>query len=218
MKKRYVIFLIVVLIVILGTGFYFLLMGNKGGMVEFVEEINETEEYKVEVEYPEGHGVGIEEVKSYIDKKVDDFKERAVEEVRRMREDGFSYKYTLNLGGDVYRSGNFISYVLYMSEYTGGANVNQVVKSFVFDKRSNKQVLLSDILSEEEVGGLLGEVRLSLEKREEASDVFPGVSDEISLDNLDDFYVTDLEFVFLFSKYEVAPGAAGIVEIEVDRL
>src|SRR6056297_136149 len=212
MKRKYFIVLIVILFAFFSVATYFFLVEKDQGRVEFVKEVYETEDYKIEISYPQGRVVGVESVKSFIDERVGDFKGRAQEEVRRMREDGFSYKYTLNLGGDIYTSGNFISYVLYMSEYTGGANMNQTVKSFVFDKRLSEQVLLSDILSEEEISDLLNKVKLSLEKKEEAFDVFPGISDEIVLDDLDDFYVIDSKFVILFSKYEVAPGAAGIVE------
>jgi hypothetical protein len=63
---------------------------------------------------------------------------------------------------------------------------------------------------------LMEKLRTELLAMEEDMYVFSGVSEEISFSDLNNFYIDGNNLVLVFSKYEIAPGTAGIIRIEFD--
>jgi len=217
MKKKCLLILLAVICATIGI-FLYKTIFESDPLEEKTNLISEeTDYYTLDISYPEKKTVGLDLVKDYINNRVEEFKKMAKEEVVDLRKQGFEYKYTIDIKTEVQETENYISYVLYIAEYTGGANVNQIVKTFVLNKENREEVSIPDILNEGEVESFVNKVKEELKSREASSDVFPGISDEISLSGLENFYVTEKEIVVLFSKYEVAPGAAGIITVSVLR-
>jgi hypothetical protein len=215
MNKKYLIIFITFFIILL-SGSLYLLINNKK-VLDFTNIKKETEYYILDFDYPEGNKVGIERVKEFIDSAKNEFEERAEFEVSELKKEGFNHKYGFYLRANNYETDNYLSYVLSISQYTGGANMNEIVKTFVFDKLDNNQVYISDIFSEEKVNSLVQSVKNDLKEKESDYMTFPGVFEKINIDSLDKFYITDSKVVFMFSKYEVSPGAVGVVSIEIDK-
>lgn len=192
-------------------------IGGSGQTAQAVEqETRRNENYVATFEYPTGNGVGAAEVASFVKNEVNAFEALADEDVPRLRSEvGFRYQYTIDVVVDIYQSATYRSYVVTTGEYTGGANANATVESFVYDEASGERVALADILPPGDADAFVEAVKEALRMRSDQVGVFSDAVDALTLASLTHFYVTDTGVVVLFSKYEVAPGAAGIVSVEV---
>lgn len=221
MKRIIVIIILVVIVAVLVVVLY-----HGSGMekeaipadreVVFKPFSESNEYYEINAKKPTGNYADAEKVRLFVEDWVEDFKELAESEGPGLREIGFPHKHTLDILLSSHSSDDYFSYVLLIGEYTGGANVNHLVETFVFERRFGNEISITGVVSEDGLDEFLGKIRSELKAREDDY-VFPGISEEITLDNIRSFYVTDEEITVLFSKYEVAPGAAGIVDISVPR-
>lgn len=220
MKPNYIEISVAFIIILLGFVVYY---GSGTVPSDFkfegeVKTINqESDHFDIEAEYPQKDILGAEKVRSFIDKKVGDFKDLAARGVSELRERGFDTKYSLFINLENYQSENYLSHVLFISEYTGGANVNQIAKSFVYNKVTGDEVSISGVVPEDEAESFVDKVKGDLYSREGQIGIFPDSVDNLSIDSFDSFYVTDNDIVLVFSKYEVAPGASGIVKVNIPR-
>lgn len=218
MKKKNIFFLLL-LIILGGIIYYFKAEFSRGSKIgDLTIDYNTTQKqsdyYEINVETINGDALGSMAVNSFIEQEVSEFKLMANTQVPELREIGFSGKYTLDIIIEDHQTDNYISYVLKRGEYTGGANANQITKSFVFNKKNQKEVNLSEIVNESFFTKTLKE---KLKKMENNGNTFPGVSEQISLQDINSFYINKEEIGVLFSEYKVAPGVAGIVEIKLDK-
>ncbi len=172
-----------------------------------------NENYEINYQKVEEGVLGAKEVNQFIKKEVEDFKEKANSEVPPLREQNFNYKYTLDIELESYQTEDYLSYILSIGEYTGGANVNQVVESFVFNKENYKEVSLSEIILPNKQDQFMQKVRSALKEK----DTFPGVAESFYFSDIHCFYLTEDKINIRFSKYEIAPGAAGILEISIKK-
>ena len=115
-----------------------------------------------------------------------------------------------------------LTYLFTSASYTGGAHGIEVPVTFTFDRTTGAQVTLSDLF----LPGYLA--RLSDIARAE----LPGIMGDYAnpdfiedgttprAENFETFYLEGERIVFLFPPYQVAPYAAGTVElaIELSRL
>lgn len=220
MRSDYTKILIAFIVVLTGFVVYY---GNDTNLSDFkfegeVETIEQESEYfDIEVSYPSEEIIGSNEVVSFIDDKVNDFKNLAVQGVSDLRDRGFDTKYSLFINLENYQSENYFSHVLFISEYTGGANMNQTVRSFVYDKDTGNKVSISDVFPEGEADSFIDEIKSELYSREGEIGIFRDSVDKLSINSLDSFYITDNDIVVLFSKYEVAPGASGVVKVNITK-
>lgn len=228
-KKTFLLIILVLLLLIgIGTAFVYFNQEPKEEPQEvenipdekeinYDVNINDLEDkndyYEVNFQKVSEDTLGADKINQFIEEKVEDFKEKANSEVPDLKERGFMAKYTLDIKIESFQTEKYLSYVLKTGEYTGGANTNQVIESFIFSKEENEELKLSDIIEEGEKDSFMGEVRARLEQK----DTFPNVAKNIFFSDLHSFYVTNEEIIILFSKYEVAPGVAGIVEVRIDK-
>ncbi|GEL77530.1 DUF3298 and DUF4163 domain-containing protein [Tenuibacillus multivorans] len=120
---------------------------------------------------------------------------------------------------DIYSSGTDL-YSLVSSEeaYTGGANVNQTKEVWMVDLQTNKLIqqstLFENIQQARDV--IMPQVRDALLESEYG--VFEDeLNDWMKQPNYDfnNMYIRDGNLVFKFDKYEVAPGASGMPEVDI---
>ena len=152
--------------------------------------------------------------------------------------DRANIKYTYDIEFEVFSSKktNLISYLLTNYEYTGGANGNTTINTFVFSS-DKKLVDIQSILDLEnhndvELTKLLAETALSDTTLFFKDFVYEGLGlsylkpDGKTLDkekcdcdgfffgsNFQNFIVKDSGIVFYFNKYDIAPGAAGVTSV-----
>ncbi|MGM0439455.1 MAG: DUF3298 domain-containing protein [Patescibacteria group bacterium] len=219
MKK---IIFVLIFIVLLVSGFY-LYNEQKIPFIDYEKEdveisydpvSEENDYYMINVEKISGEVLGAETVNGFIEEYTSDFKEMAEDDLADVEEDLMTGKYSLDMKIEDYKTDQYISYVLRIGEYTGGANMNQTTDSFLFDRNNKEELTLADVVDED---SFMEELRSKLLTGEEEGNFFPNISEEIGFKDVESFYITQEEVVVLFSKYKVAPGVAGIVEINIDR-
>jgi hypothetical protein len=151
-------------------------------------------------------------VNSFIKNRIVEFQKLASKQVPELKEEGFQGKYSLDISVQDYQTEEYISYLLKIGEYTGGANANQVVNTFVFDKKEQKQLSLEEAVEKD---SFMLELKNKLKNKEE--DLFLGIVEEITFEDINAFYIDKDSIVVLFSKYQIAPGAAGVVEVSLNK-
>lgn len=212
-ENKYLLIVLAFLFIVLG----FVLYEEPAGEPLNIETVAESSElYEINAEYPTGDVVGVDGARNLVMDKISEFKIVANRTEEEVRSRGIVASFSLDLSLENYETESYISYVFYVSEYTGGANVNNIVLTLNYDKSSGEQITLSEILPDEDQGEFVSDVRSRLLRKEE-SGIFQNVVERLSIDSLKSFYITEESITVLFSKYVVAPGAAGIVEVTIPR-
>ena len=181
--------------------------------IKYTSFKEESDYYTIEAVNVSEDSLGAKIVNDIINDKLLEFKEIVEEDVFGLKERGFDLSYYLGISVEDYQTNKYLFYLLNYDEYTGGANVNQYVRSIGLDKASGDIIELSDVVDEDL---LMQELRAKLLAMEEDMYVFSGVSEEISFSDLNNFFIDGNNLVLIFSKYEIAPGAVGIVSIKFD--
>jgi len=209
--------LLVLLVLIVGIFFWVFEREPQDKSVEseikYTSFKEEGDYYTIEAVNVSEDSLGAKIVNDIINEKFLEFKKIAKEDVFGLKERGFDLSYYLGISVEDYQTDKYLFYLLNYDEYTGGANVNQYIRSIGLDKASGDIIELSDVVDEDL---LMQELRAKLSAMEEDMYVFNGVSEEISFSDLNNFYIDGNNLVLVFSKYEMAPGAVGIVSIEFD--
>lgn len=208
-----IILVVLVLIVFVASYFFFLKNDEKSFEITYDSFQEESEYYTVDMVRVSENSFGSETINNIIDQKSLEFKEIAEADVALLRRDSFDSSCYLNISAEDHQTEQYIFYVLNFEEYTGGANTNQYVKTIGLDKKSGDVIELSDIVNEDLVMDKVAEKLLILDNE---GYLFEGVIDEISFSDLENFYIEDDKLVFLFPKYSIAPGSAGIIDISID--
>jgi|GEM_PF-1950423 len=116
--------------------------------------------------------------------------------------------YDLSVSVEMFNGGEYSSYAVTHSEYTGGANVNSYIRAFAYD--GDTKLVSKDMFNQERVQGLIREDL----KNQFGNDIW--FNQDLNKDSLlDNFYFNEDDVVFVFSQYEVAPGAAGLVTVTI---
>jgi len=200
---------------------------STGGAVPQVLEdeaiSSEAEAYTIEATLPNESRPHARDIRTYAQREIDIFAQQATEELAIYRSETPEYDWIphiLGIGYTAHTASGYTWYVLSQYYYTGGANGTQIVKVFGYNS-SGSTVSLRDIITPGEEAPVLALVQEALYTFVGVSPtdtgVFGSAIRDLTLDALTDFYLTDTEAVFLFSEYDVAPGAFGAVEIAIPR-
>lgn len=81
------------------------------------------------------------EIKTYIDSILKEFMEYGEAPIQP------DFPYTLDSYYEKYSSGNYLSYVFFTSQYTGGAHPNNTIHTITYDKKENKIITISDLVN-----------------------------------------------------------------------
>ena len=174
-----------------------------------------TDRYNIEVELPQGTSTAAKSARAFLRTRRADFTQFIVENTTE-KDSSHQPTYTFTVRLDTYQTNRYLSFVYTINEYTGGVNANTSVRTFVEDKSNRQLVSLADMTTSENrsdfTANIKGKLRDSLK-----SQVFPEAVSNLTFKGLDDFYITRDHIVVLFAPYTVAPGAAGIVTVSVER-
>lgn len=211
-NQKFIIIVLTLLAVAVGAVWVFNV--NDIEDVRYTEDSHTSESYEVTYKMLSNKSLGAEDVNSYIQDRLDDLINIAEDHYQEVGDSEIFYKYTFGNDIETYFTENHISYVVIIGEYTGGANANSSVKTFVYEKSTGDMLTLLDLVGEEESQGFITDVRNALLNPEVSRvGVFEDVVETLTFNNLGNFYLESSFITLIFSQYEVAPGASGIVRI-----
>lgn len=129
--------------------------------------------------------------------------------------------YTFNISYKEYRFKNYISIILYIEEYTGGAHPNHYISSIIYDIKANdiisiidlvkqdKKIL--DILSSESRELLLKKYKININDINIKQMFYDGTSPSVS--NFKNIAFTTEGLLIIFERYSIAPYYMGEFQI-----
>lgn len=115
-----------------------------------------------------------------------------------------------------------LSYQTTTDCYLGGAHGSYVVNYYNFDVKSGKLLSIKDVIPEGKEQEVLKAMEEQLCKDWEAKDL-ADLQEKTGITMLGDLYLTNNFFVkedsilFLFNQYEIAPYAAGLISVTVEK-
>ena len=180
-----------------------------------IQSINEqTKVYSIQAEYPvfPAQKIFSDLINSYVNQKISDFKKTAQDNWEQQR---FNKPYDFNLAWlSTQINRDFVSFNLKVEYFVGGANVNQEIKTFNWDLKKNKEIVLADLFPGDDDylikvsdycrNNLIGQFAGQLIDEEL---IVEGTSPK--LENFQHFNFDNTKIIFYFPKYQVVPGAAG---------
>ncbi|UFJ39285.1 DUF3298 and DUF4163 domain-containing protein [Brevibacillus humidisoli] len=126
-------------------------------------------------------------------------------------------RYTLDLNYEVkYNQHNWLSIVFYDYVYTGGAHGITNASSYTFSLTDGKLYGLKDLFREgtSYVETINREIKKQIEQKVQDGELYL-LSPFASIDEDQEFYLTDDALVIYFQVYEYTPYAAGIPEFSI---
>lgn len=181
---------------------------------------DESENYNISGRYANINLLGSEEVNAYINSYSSSFKAQADEDLPALREEGSAVdKYTLEIDAVSYAGVGYVFHVLNIGEYTGGASSNAVVETFAYRVSDGLRVSLDEFVATEDQADFMKTLRKELidhgKENSDSGGVFVDDVGNLTFSDIKTFYVSGGNLVVVFSKYEIAPGSAGIIEIKI---
>ncbi|MDK2905142.1 MAG: hypothetical protein PWR12_1218 [Eubacteriaceae bacterium] len=116
-----------------------------------------------------------------------------------------------------YNNNNVFSIVQEQYTYSGGAHGNTETSAHTFESKYGAELSLGDLLSipDTQISGLITNEFYALRNTDPAYADIDLSAIAASLNANSDFYLNDTGLVIYFNPYEVAPGAAGRVELTI---
>jgi hypothetical protein len=189
------------------------------------KKINEENEFLiVKMSYPAFADSEIgRDVESFVEAELRQFKKDIsfdnfpLEEKNRIEQMG--YKYTFDSNYKLYEGRGVSTVFLDFSTYTGGAHGGHYLKSMNYNDDGQRITIGDMFMSETNYLTKLSETsRVKIkEKLEDGVGAWADEGTAPTTDNFSTFY-TDMEGILhiVFQPYQVAPWAAGVVEISID--
>lgn len=157
-----------------------------------------------------------QEFKAYIDSILEEFMEYSADTIQP------DFPYTLDIYYEKYFSGDYLSYVFFTSQYTGGAHPSNTIYTITYDKKENKLLTISDLVNKNV--NLL--VILSKESREllkkYPSFKTPYFIEDMLLEgtspkteNFRNFAFSKEGLILFFEQYQVAPYSEGSFRVVI---
>lgn len=128
------------------------------------------------------------------------------------------FTYTLDISHDEYSYKDYLSFVFYISMYTGGAHPNNIIETITYDSKEDRLITIDDLVREN--GSILAilseESRKMLAKNPNIADqamMMEGTKPE--KENFKLFAFTPTGLMIFFPQYQVAPYASGSFKVVV---
>jgi uncharacterized protein YneF (UPF0154 family) len=208
--------------------------------------IDNTKPFKINIAYPEAIGLDDfnQKSKAIVDKKLSDFKTNSLENDNAVKTvDPESYakyprEYDLNIGYDKGEiSDNVVSVVFNIYAFEGGANGNSYFVSLNYNpgikeaasgepRPTGREIKLADMFVGQEnylqkisdyCTKDLTKQLTTIEGADFASASWIGEGAGPNEENFSNFLINKDSIVFYFSKYQVAPGAAGDFKVTMPK-
>lgn len=188
--------------------------------IDLISDIKEEDKYYFVIHYPKFES---KKLSNEIEEYATSVKKKFLKTVKENEEYIKNHKSSLFLTTELYTSFGDGIYSIVFSEgsYVAGANGEQRGKVYLVDVNKEKFIQQSEIIKDTEENRrklydiLKGEFMNSPEYKPLFFDDFlkEWVSDEKN--KFSNMYVTDKSLVFMFNKYEVTAGAAGMPKISI---
>lgn len=147
-----------------------------------------------------------------IKKSVDEFINYAKEAVQE------KFTYTLDISHDEYAYKDYLSFVFYISMYTGGAHPNNKIVTVSYDKKEDRIITLDDLMKENS--------QLLFLLSEESRRILvtnPNIVDQAMLlegtkpvkENFELFAFTPTGLMIFFPQYQIAPYSSGSFKVVI---
>lgn len=177
---------------------------NQENKIEFAQ----NQHYKIKAYYPDTDYSSLDnEIEEKIGNYIFTFKKSVDNEIQQSNQ-----YYTLNIFYDTYSYENYLSYVFYIEEYTGGAHPNHDIWTVTYDIKEKRFVELDDLIT---TNSNFLDIVSSVSRGELILN--PGIVDTQMLmdgtmpnkDNFSHFAFSENGLLFFFSEYQVAPYSSG---------
>lgn len=216
----------VLLVVVAGAASVWVLFERQPTVPDSIPMITEdgtiatsTDVYDIEISAPPGDKTGARDVVDYVGGQNSAFIADAEAAYEEYTDAGAEYpwrQYVLAIEHDTYEIGGYTSYIVREYRYTGGANGIQLVETFTYDP-DGERLSLADIVASESRDELVETLKEELHEILSGNNGFSDAVDSLTFDALEHFYLTDTDIVIVFPQYDIAPGAAGVVEVPLPR-
>ena len=197
-----------------------------------------TKLFDISAEYPQIDIVAPEfndKIKSLVETRIENFKKTSEDNWRARKETSAPDE---NLGEypekpfffdiswePVQLNSKYISFVLHLDFFEGGANANQVIFAFNYDLLNNKEMTFNDLLGNypdylKTISDYsIKELEFNITAEENADILKKMISEGAGpkKDNFRNFTFTDKVINLHFSKYDVLPGYFGKQEVHIPR-
>lgn len=221
MIRKHINFIIALVVVaVIGLLFVFLRMGGPvpesgtGLLSETTGETfaSSTDMYEIELALPPAERTGENDVRGYLEQEVRSFVDFANENPPSPPE----HTYLLTSVIETFETDTHLSHLVVLGMLTGGASSNALAKSFVYDQETEARIELTDLVPQGERSAFVERVKTTLRQTQGSNGVFEEIVADLTFEQLGAFVLEEEGSVTLvFSKYEIAPGAAGIVRVTV---
>lgn len=167
----------------------------------------------IQVIYPRTkYSVLNQEIFSLIKKQIDTFMNFAKEAIQE------NIIYTLDISHDEYSYKEYLSFVFYISSYTGGAHPEHIVSCIVYDVSQDKIVHMSDLIegSPDLLELLSKESRRILAANSNIQNIsmmMEGTKPTTS--NFSHFVFVPTGIMIFFPEYQVAPYSSGAFKVVI---
>ena len=174
--------------------------------------------------YKTGYATVQETMTAYADSLEAEWKAEIAEWLADEPEYKDMLQYYYNIDGSLVETDNdsILSYQATTDCYLGGAHGSYVVEYYNFDKKTGKLLNIRDIVPAEKEKEVLKAMEEQLCKDWEAEDL-DDLKEQTGITVLGDLYLTNNFLLkndsieFLFNQYEIAPYAAGLIDVTVKK-
>lgn len=131
--------------------------------------------------------------------------------------------YSLFINYDKYSYKNFLSYVFYISSYTGGAHPNNTIWTISYDIDTNEIIDINDLIKKDPtiLDTLSSYSKSALKKDKRFNDTSSDIKEMIdegtkpNVDNFKNFAFSNDGLIIFFEQYQVAPYSFGNFEVVI---
>lgn len=189
-------------------------------VVQKIEE--KADHYNISIYYPlTKFEILNKEIQRVINGYLSDFKSSVNAELTK----GIWNEFYLDIKFNMYKYKNYVSYVFYISNFTGGAHGNSYFYTITFDTSKKQIITISDLKYKNKslLVDLSNYTYKNLMNNQELKDI--GALDMIKdgtkpiKDNFKNFALTNEGIMIFFENYQVAPHVAGefVVTVPYDK-
>jgi len=155
---------------------------------------------------------------SLVKNKVKEIKENFLNEIKDTKEQK-EFTYTLDIQSELFFFKDYISCVLFIEDYKGGAHPNHFIYTIVIDKKQNKIITLEDIIEKNPsflttVSKIVRSELVYNPKIVDTEMMFEGTRP--IKENYSKFVLTESGFLLYFPPYQVAPYRSGTFIVLVE--
>lgn len=159
-----------------------------------------------------------------LNKKIENKINREIESLKKMAQENNvmpNQYYTIDINYEHYAYKNYVSYVFYISTYTGGAHPNNIIWSIAYDIENGKIITIEDLIKENpNILKILSKESRTLLKQDKRFQDMDSVIEEMMIEgtreesaNFKTFAFSEEGLILFFEQYQVAPYSYGSFEV-----